>query len=568
MNRKKMIVGIVVIVVLLLGLAFGLLFFKTDVLDFLKSPKDMFFKYSADMFGITGKESNKDKLGEKSYSQNSKVSWEIEDNSGYGMLEGMDVLNSFSLEAQTNYEASSKSMSSKVDFKYENQSLLNLLMAIERTKPEKITVGLPNVLDESITVENRNLKALAQKLGLDSTNVPDQLDLSSYESLMFTDEELEGIKERYLEVLMDGVDKDSVERSSEEIEIDGKDEKVTAYTLTLTQKDVLDIAVSLLEEVKKDDVILDKLVGILETSGQYGKTEITSAIDYAIEELQSTPTSEDGELELIIYQKGGDAVRFEVKIGAKGSLVIDKVVDEDETTMQVKMVSNGAEMVLMDIKIVKEGKRTETTLSIPETSGMSMSLKLVTSEDNTYEELEMNIEASGISAMIRVENSREFKDVQIEKGNGTKSLNDMTTQEIQGLVERYGTALTTYYQNNQAFNEVVELIQDLSSSSSSITDPYGATPSYPTTSQQTDVSVFNSKFTSYTGTQTGLSVNSLMITVSSSNYVYPEYPVTVYNNGLISTPETVQGAVDDTKTYMITLGYGADGYVNRVNISE
>jgi hypothetical protein len=166
--------------------------------------------------------------------------------------------------------------------------------------------------------------------------------------------------------------------------------------------------------------------------------------------------------------------------------------------------------------------------------------------------------------MLGIQNSREFKDVQIEKGNSTKSLNDMTDQEIQSLVERYGTALTTYYQNNQTFNEVLELIQDLYSSGY---NPY-TTPSYPTTSQETELQLFNSKFTSYSGSQTGLTVSSLMITVSSSNYVYPEHQVAVYNNGVVSTPESVQGTLDNAKTYMITLGYGSDGYVNRVNISQ
>jgi hypothetical protein len=197
------------------------------------------------------------------------MNWEVKDNSGYGSLEGLEILNAFSLEAQTNYDGKSKSTSSKIDVKYDNQSLLNLLVAFEKTNPEKITVGLPNVLDESITVENENLKALAQKIGLDSTDIPDQLDFTSYEEFMFTAEELEGIKDRYIEALMDGVDKDNVERSSEEIEIDGDEEKVTAYTLTLTEEDASKIMVSLLEELKKDDVILDKFASLMETSRIY-----------------------------------------------------------------------------------------------------------------------------------------------------------------------------------------------------------------------------------------------------------------------------------------------------------
>jgi hypothetical protein len=66
--------------------------------------------------------------------------------------------------------------------------------------------------------------------------------------------------------------------------------------------------------------------------------------------------------------------------------------------MQVKMVEDNEETVFMDIKIVKDGKRTETTMSVPESLGIGMnaSLKLVTSEDNTYEEVEIKAEGSRI----------------------------------------------------------------------------------------------------------------------------------------------------------------------------
>ena len=78
---------------------------------------------------------------------------------------------------------------------------------------------------------------------------------------------------------------------------------------------------------------------------------------------------------------------------------------------------------------------------------------------------------------------------------------------------------------------------------------------------------FNSKFTSYTGTQSAGSVRALMTQIRTSNTNNPDHQVAV--KGSIGTsPEEVELKVNAQKQYTVELEYGQDWYVTAVVVEE
>jgi len=587
MKKVKVIIGILVIILVLSGVAFGALYLKTDVLDFMKSPKEMFFKYAGKMFeelDDCDDEATQKGFSDKSYVTNTEVSWKLVDKYDKETQKELDLLNAFTFNVETKNDAKNKASSVQVDMRYDGESLLNLWCAYENSNPERLSFALPDILDESITIENRDLKKLAEMFEIDSSTIPDKIEfdtesLYDFEELLLTKDKISEIKDKYIDVIKGSIDEANFEREEATIKINGKETKTNAYTLTLSEKETLKVLTELLKELKGDDELIEYIVDVynkiyevygpmLYTIDPYTspsdmkikKSDVKDLINMLIRELRYADTGSKDKLKITIYESKGEAVRLKLAV-AESSLVIDKIVNKDEITISLSILEDKEVSMKIEYKELNNKDKEEITISImSEDEEVEFTLRVAVYKDNTREEIEFIVDTPEVSISFNIENKREFKDVVIAKAKNTNILNDMTEEEIVEFMERFLEAITVYYEDNETINKLMELFEDITGMNALMNNAMNE-------AEIQAILMFNSKFEGYVGFQSASAVKALMTQVMSSNSYSDRY-IDVYMDYVESTPQDIQSWVNSQKEYYVSFEYGYDGYIEAVLVEE
>lgn len=126
-----------------------------------------------------------------------------------------------------------------------------------------------------LAVDNNNLKTFLGNMGMDTTNFPDKIEMTTIESLNFTDEEKTHINDTYITPLFEGLSEDKFTKTE-------NDDGTVSYTLTLTVQEVGTMLSQSLQTLSTDTVMIDKINAI----GQEIYNESISASIY--NEMQTT----------------------------------------------------------------------------------------------------------------------------------------------------------------------------------------------------------------------------------------------------------------------------------------
>lgn len=151
-------------------------------------------------------------------------------------------------------------------------------------------------LNPYIVLENNNLKQFAKNLGLSDeeiANIPDKIDfekLSNQE--IFTKEELEGIKDRYLKAIKDNLSEDMFSKKEEN--------EIKIYTLTINEEKGKILTSALMSTLKNDEVIFNKIKQLYieqqnatEEEAQELIEQLKKSLDNTINDLNGTSSNTD-----------------------------------------------------------------------------------------------------------------------------------------------------------------------------------------------------------------------------------------------------------------------------------
>ena len=127
-------------------------------------------------------------------------------------------------------------------------------------------VRFSDLFKQYLLIENNNLKELFEKIGYSEQqldNIPNsfEIDKMTLEDIKFTEEELNNIKERYVNIVSKNVtDKNFEKKSKQIISINDKNISTNAYILNLTNEQLNNLYINLLEDLKQDDIILNSIL--------------------------------------------------------------------------------------------------------------------------------------------------------------------------------------------------------------------------------------------------------------------------------------------------------------------
>ena len=320
-NKRKILI-IAIVVVILIAVAIGVVLALTKT-DFMKSNKDLFFKYASQMFD------NENGFGDNRLEQyNEKQKNTVYEN--YGKItanissENIDEktlkkINDLNISFVGNIDNASNSAEELIKINYSDN--VNFAFNVKKVD-DSYGIKLNKVAKQYLVVEKDGISDLLSMLGIKiSTNNID-LDALNFENIAFNEEEISKIKELYLNNIKNIIDDGNFSKVSTS--------KAEGYMVELSNSQLKDILVNILETLKTDDVMKNKINKL--TGQSIDEDTISSAIDSV-----NGQEVEEGKTTITVYQNEGKLNKIEIQINDQVKVEFSKESGDDNLEYNVKI---------------------------------------------------------------------------------------------------------------------------------------------------------------------------------------------------------------------------------------
>lgn len=430
---KKKILLALLVVIILLGIGGAYAYFATDAF---KSDKEMFFSYiSSDICSNLKDEKLEEYIKKQentAYTNKGDISINVDgDNSSISAEnEALQMLKNgkITLEGKTDNSQKIAEQTMTVEL----AQGINVPIKIKR---DEDVLGIQsNLLNTKfIAVRNENLKALLEKFGMDSDEIPDKIDFNEGQ---LTQEEIDGLKNKCISVLQDNLDDTLFSKEK----VDGQ----TVIKLNTSNKHCQEILVKILETLRDDEIVLKKM------SGTLSEQEFKQRINTEIDKIKDIEIDDNSMLEIKLYIKSRKVKEVELSID-----------DNNETKFFVTLKNSDRQMLINvfkdnnlvgELDILKQASDDDLTYTInasltsEDKEIVSLDFKIqyknIATLDNVEEKYEINVSSvdsnsEKVTLSLNYKNLKSFAtDVEIEEINSDNSiiLNDATDDELDDLL--------------------------------------------------------------------------------------------------------------------------------------
>lgn len=392
-KRRMITIGIPIVCVIILLAIFIVLYLNTDMF---KSNQTLFFKYFGKNYEninhieeiITNDEYNKVFQSNK-YSQSSELKINYTENYGTTSENADNAINKLKLiiDGETDVEKG---------YQYKEITLFNneeINTEIEYIKKDNTYgVKFSDLFKQYITVENNNLKELFEKLGYseeDTQNIPDSIEIKNIQDLKFSKDELEKLKDKYLNLVKEKISKDKFsKKNNQTITINDKNVLANVYIITLTKEQLNNIYLDILQSLKEDETILKKIeqiqnaISINNNLNSDLKEKFVTNIEEIIENINRTNIGSE-EVAISVYENNGDTLKTSIQ-SLDYEIDFENLTINEEEFYNIIFKENDNE--IKNIKLVKKQNNVEATIK---TDTDSDSKKIVVErsqniKDNNY----------------------------------------------------------------------------------------------------------------------------------------------------------------------------------------
>ena len=493
MPRKKRIAlaiaipSIIVIIIIITGI---LLYLNTDMF---KSNKTLFFKYFGknsenikeieEIFESTEYEKNlqnnkyTDDINIKvNYTNNLQTTSEDDSNTINNvklLIKGEEDKNNkysykdFKLEKDKNIATNTENQSSSENSNESNNKEQNI-MEVEYIKNDNnYGIRFSDLFKQYLLVENNNLKDLFRKIGYSEQeleNVPDSIEINdiTLSDIKFTEDEIKQLSEKYSEIINKKVSKEKFEKNSKQvITINEKNITTNAYILKLTNEELNNLYVDLLESLKQDEIILNKIesiqnkinsININSSESKDLKESFAEEIDLQIEKINKTNIGNQ-ETKIIVYENSGKTIRTAIQ-GKDYEINFDYINTQDEKNIELIVKKDEIETYNIKLKKDKDGIKLDI-YSNDETNPIKISLEQNKNESDKKCSNNINLKYENANSKLEVSAEQEINIVDNFENENT--LNDQNSILLNGLEKEQLQAVL-----NQVSEEVQQKINSIS----------------------------------------------------------------------------------------------------------
>lgn len=608
-NKILIIVLIIIAVLILAGGGFAYAYFCTDIF---RSGQELFAKYlTQDLEEISQTLSWKkldqinEKIEQSKYEEKMTISY---------------------LEEQETKPTAQLTLDTQKDNIDGKSYMYMSLMSKELEKPleleymqenEAYSVRFTSISKklDFVTVKNQNLKKLAENLGINKEyieEIPNKIDFEEFslEGLALSEAEKKEEINKYISVIYNNISKEKYAKNKDVvITVNGKTITTNAYVLTLAEEDLKNVAIKVLEESKKDEIILSKLNVLLEKMQTLDasmedldeetlKEKYEEGIQELIDGLKESKTTNENKIIITVYEEAGKTVRIKLEQGMD-YITLDTSEIDGKKQIDINFTSIDEENTQLSYKVtfIKENDNKFevqlTNINGEEQETFEFNIEVAEDEDSTniyYNIINNDTSKISLNREIKFVDELEYK-VELDDTNNIV-LNDLTKEQIEtifGILEP--RINSSYIEKLEPLTEEVAIpMVALPVVALLVAEPDTAVAVVPMATvlvsmntineaqnavsganlSEAEKQAFNSKFMVFEGSNVSASdVNVLLRIVNSNNMEESldgsERYITI--SGLITfTPEdTTAPKVENGKRYKVVCKY-KDGLVNEIVI--
>ena len=325
MARKKRITLIIVIVVLILLIIGGIflaLYLNTDMF---KSNQTLFIKYLGKnseniqrLENIINKTEYDELLKTNPYNVTSEIKVNYTENVGTTEENNNNSINQLKItvDGQTDNNNNYDYRNIKL-LKNDEQIMQNEILHTSNNYGIKFT----DLFNQYVVVENQNLKDLLKRIGYTDEQieyVPDSINFDNdiLQDIKFSNEEIESLINKYTSIITQNIGEANFQRQKNQvIEINGQNYSANAYILVLTKEQLNNIYINILENLKEDEIVLNKIEAIQNKINQLTlgkesidfKNDLIEKIDLTIQKIRQTNIGTD-ETKIVVYENNGETI--------------------------------------------------------------------------------------------------------------------------------------------------------------------------------------------------------------------------------------------------------------------
>lgn len=444
---KKVTISIIILLIVLILLGGGTLAYMYIATDIFKTDRELFYKYISQNTEIFEIFKDEQLISYKNKKQNTPY-----ENNGKYYVKGMEnyvpeQLIGFNVTFMGQTDKANKYTDQQIKLNYsEDTSITADYVNID----DYYGVKIEGILKKYLTIENNNLKELAQKLGeTDLTYIPDKIDFETVKSnTKYTEEEIEEIKSLIKTTLDDNLT-DEMFISSETI--DGK-----KYQLNLTASQATNIKKQILEKFSNNELIMNRIKQIYQDENNATEEQASQYIEELKEEINdyaNNEVEEETNISIIVYVQDKKLIKTELNIYSttdedeKYNIILNKGTNNLVLEVQSYEAGEFIEQASINIEKIKENDKIEYKLSYETNDDVKIALSMKWDGIQTLEKineqyiLEMDIDTEQIQYILTNQNT--FKQVISEKvqDKELEIINEYDSEKLTNTMEKLGTAL-------------------------------------------------------------------------------------------------------------------------------
>lgn len=320
-SKTKLIIGIIVVLVIaIIAIGSAYLYFTTDLF---KGNQQLFFKYLLkngdaikEISYINESELIKN-IKTNTYKEESEVTFNVESNDNQIANQSISAAN-FNIKYSGIVDPKNNSKSSETTLKYLTTDLFTLKYIRNN---DLYALKSDEVVNKYLAFDNNNVKEFAKKLGIQDTSlIPNKLQAINLEELFYiTEEQQKALLEKYLGIINTQISKDKYSSQKDvAITVNNKNITTTAYSLELTQAEAIKVLISMLDELKNDDIILNTLVDkikILDSESTITVNDLKEQLQNTINNLNNMQIINEETIKITVYASNGKLIRTEISSG-------------------------------------------------------------------------------------------------------------------------------------------------------------------------------------------------------------------------------------------------------------
>ena len=433
---KKKIPLIILAIIIITSIIAIYLYCCTDLF---KTPQEQFWSSLSKASKITGDKTYSEALNEirnlkeKSYTLKGDAKFNI--SSTEEDEEVQKIADAFS-KIQISYDMNVVGKKNKekgiLNFGFDNKQVLSVDYLRDN---DLFGIKIGEVYDKYISIENKNLKQLAEKYEVDSTEIPDKIEFIDMHDLYdISEEEIQHINDLIVGTLKNEIPEECYSvNENVETDILGEKAKTKEYKIELSAKQIDDIAIKLLENAKRDEVILNLIVNkynkvsmnTLAGKEKITKDDLIREIEESIKEIQEKP-SKEGVTVSNVYAK--DRAKIDISTSKNSIMNIELQKVGKETVMNIGIhLDDETENVEEENNTTIEKLRINSKVKINQISN-----------EKSNANIETQIETEDLKFGMNMNYEIEFSEkISIESFTAENSinLNNITTEEFEKEME-------------------------------------------------------------------------------------------------------------------------------------